>query len=175
MDSAYIIGVGMIRFGKYLNGSVRGMAREAFELVLKDAGLTKDAIEAAYISNTFWGMFSNQHSIKGEVMLWDIGMNGIPIVNCENACAGASTALHLGYTAIRAGMYDVVLALGSEKITHENKALSLSAYATCMDVENFDKQLKMFEDMTRKLDFKIPEGETPPGVGRSVFMDAYAM
>jgi acetyl-CoA acetyltransferase len=165
----------MIRFGKYLNGSVRGMAREAFELVLKDAGLTKDAIEAAYISNTFWGMFSNQHSIKGEVMLWDIGMNGIPIVNCENACAGASTALHLGYTAIRAGMYDVVLALGSEKITHENKALSLSAYATCMDVENFDKQLKMFEDMTRKLDFKIPEGETPPGVGRSVFMDAYAM
>jgi len=72
------------------------MAKEALELVLKDAGLAKDAIQAAYVSNTFWGMFSNQHSIRGEVMLWDIGMNGIPIVNCENACAGASTALHLG-------------------------------------------------------------------------------
>ena len=118
----------MIRFGKYLDGSVKGMAKEALELVLKDAGLAKDAIQAAYVSNTFWGMFSNQHSIRGEVMLWDIGMNGIPIVNCENACAGASTALHLGYTAIRAGMYDVVLALGSEKITHTNKALSLSAW-----------------------------------------------
>ena len=174
MDEVYIIGVGMIRFGKYLDGSVRGMAKEALELVLKDAGLTKDAVQAAYVSNTFWGMFSNQHSIKGEVMLWDIGMNGIPIVNCENACAGASTALHLGYTAIRAGMYDVVLALGSEKITHPNKALSLSAYATCMDVENFDKQIRMFQEVTKKLDFKLPDGETPPGEGRSVFMDAYA-
>ena len=174
MDDVYIIGVGMIRFGKYLEGTVKGMAKEALELVLKDAGLTKDLIQAAYVSNTFWGMFSNQHSIKGEVMLWDIGMNGIPIVNCENACAGASTALHLGYTAIRAGMYDVVLALGSEKITHPNKALSLSAYATCMDVENFDKQIQMFQEVTKKLDFKVPDGETPPGEGRSVFMDAYA-
>ena len=175
MDDVYIIGIGMIRFGKYLDGSVRGMAKEALELVLKDAGLTKDAIQAAYVSNTFWGMFSNQHSIRGEVMLWDTGMMGIPIVNCENACAGASTALHLGYTAVRAGMYDVVLALGSEKITHPNKALSLSAYATCMDVENFEKQISMFQEMTKKIDFKLPEGETPPGEGRSIFMDAYAM
>ena len=175
MDDVYIIGVGMIRFGKYLDGSVRGMAKEALDLVLKDAGLRKDAIQAAFVSNTFWGMFSNQHSIRGEVMLWDTGMRGIPIVNCENACAGASTALHLGYTAIRAGMYDVVLALGSEKITHPNKALSLSAYATCMDVENFEKQINMFMDISKKLDFKLPDGETPPGEGRSIFMDAYAM
>ena len=62
-------------------------------------------------------------SIRGEVMLWDMGIDRIPIVNCENACAGASTALYLGYTAIKAGMFDVVLALGSEKITHESAAL----------------------------------------------------
>ncbi|HOJ13856.1 MAG TPA: thiolase family protein [Deltaproteobacteria bacterium] len=175
MSDVYIIGVGMIRFGKYLDGSVRGMAKEAFDLVLKDAGIPKEAIEAAYVSNTFWGMFSNQHSIKGEVMLWDIDMNGIPIVNCENACAGASTAVHLGYTAIKAGMYDVVLALGSEKITHQNKALSLSAYATCMDVENLESHINMFMELTKKLDFRLPDGETPPGEGRSIFMDAYAM
>jgi len=174
MNDIYVIGVGMIRFGKYLDGSVREMAKEAFDLVLKDAGLTKEAIEAAYISNTFWGMFSNQHSIKGEVMLWDMDMNGIPMVNCENACAGASTAMHLAYTAIKAGMYDCVLALGSEKITHPNKALSLSSYAACMDVENFESHLKMLQGITEKIDFKLPDGETPPGEGRSVFMDAYA-
>lgn len=175
MDNVYVIGVGMNRFGKYLDGSVRGMAKEAVDLVLKDAGLGKDDIQAAYVSNTFWGMFSNQHSIRGEVMLWDIPMRGIPIVNCENACAGASTALHLGYAAIKAGMYDVVLALGSEKITHENKALSLSAYATCMDVENFVKHIEMFQEVSKQINFKVPEGETPPGEGRSIFMDAYAM
>lgn len=175
MNNVYIIGVGMIRFGKYPDGSVRAMAGDAAKLAFDDAGLSKDDIQAAYVANTFWGMFSNQHSIRGEVMLWDMGLRGIPIVNCENACAGASTALHLGYTAIRAGMYDVVLALGSEKITHENKALSLSAYATCMDVENFEEHINMFMEINKKLDFKLPDGETPPGEGRSIFMDAYAL
>ncbi|HON38737.1 MAG TPA: thiolase family protein [Deltaproteobacteria bacterium] len=175
MDNVYVIGVGMIRFGKYLDGSVRGMAIDALNLTLADAALGIEDLQAAYVSNSFWGMFSNQHSIRGEVMLWDTGLSGLPIVNCENACAGASTAFHLGYTAILSGMYDVVLALGSEKISHQNKALSLSAYATCMDVENFESHINMLMDLNQKLDFTPPPGETPPGEGRSIFMDAYAM
>ena len=175
MNDIFVIGTGMIRFNKYPDGTVRGMARDAVELVLKDAGLEKSDIQAAYVSNTFWGMFAGQHSIRGEVMLWDLGMDRIPIVNCENACAGASTALYLGYTAIKAGMFDVVLALGSEKITHENKAMSLGAYATCMDVENFAAHLKMFEELSKRFTVKMPDGQSPPGEGRSVFMDAYAM
>ena len=175
MDDVYIIGVGMIRFDKYFDGSVRGMAKDAVNLVLADAGLKKEDIQAAYVSNTFWGMFSNQHSIRGEIMLRDIGIQGIPIVNCENACAGASTALYLGYTAIKSGMCEVALALGSEKITNANKALSLAAYASCMDVEAAAKSYERYLEMNKKLDFKPPEGETPPGEGRSIFMDAYAM
>ena len=81
MDNVYIIGVGMIRFGKYPQGTVRGMANEAVQLVLDDAGLEKDDIQAAYVSNTFWGMFSNQHPIRGEVMLWNVELKRIPIVN----------------------------------------------------------------------------------------------
>ncbi|MGC9325678.1 MAG: thiolase family protein [Desulfomonilia bacterium] len=175
MSDVFVIGSGMIRFNKYPDKTVRGMAHEAIDLVLKDAGLNKEDIQAAYVSNTFWGMFSNQHSIRGEVMLWDIGIDRIPIVNCENACAGASTAFYLGYTAIRAGMFDVILALGSEKITHPNKALSLGAYASCMDVENFAEHIRMFEELSQRFTVQIPEDQTPPGEGRSIFMDAYAM
>ncbi|MBN2283233.1 MAG: thiolase family protein [Deltaproteobacteria bacterium] len=175
MDDVYVIGIGMIRFNKYPDATVTGMATQAVDLVLKDAGLGKKDIQAAYVSNTFWGMFSNQHSIRGEVMLWHMGIDTIPIVNVENACAGASTAFLLGYTAIKAGMHDVVLAIGSEKITHENKALSLGAYASCMDVEHFDEHIKMFEEVSKQVNVKIPEGQSPPGEGRSIFMDAYAM
>jgi len=175
MDDVYVIGIGMIRFNKYPQATVTGMAKEAVGLVLKDAGLEKKDIQAAYVSNTFWGMFSNQHSIRGEVMLWHMGIDKIPIVNVENACAGASTAFLLGYTAIKAGMHDVVLALGSEKITHENKALSLGAYASCMDVEHFDEHIKMFEEVSKQIKVTVPEGQTPPGEGRSIFMDANAM
>ncbi len=175
MNDVFVIGVGMIRFNKYPDKTVRGMGVEATNLALKDAGLTKEDIQAAYVSNTFWGMYANQHSIRGEIILRDMGIDGIPIVNCENACAGASTAMHLGVNAIKAGMCDVVLALGTEKITHENKALALGAYASCMDVENLDKALNLFISVSKTINIEIPEGETPPGSDRSIFMDAYAM
>jgi len=175
MSNVYIIGLGMIRFNKYPDRDVREMAHAATRLVLSDAGLEKEALEAAFFSNTFWGMFDNQHSIRGQVVLRSMGIEAIPVTNVENACAGAATALHMAYTGIRAGMYDVALALGSEKITNPNKALSLSAYATAMDVGNFENQLKLMETINQQLDFKIPEDQTPPGDGRSIFMDAYAM
>lgn len=172
--NAYIIGIGMIRFSKYPNRNVRDMAIEAIDLCLKDCELEKKDLQAAFFSNTFWGMFSNQHSIRGQVVLRSMGIGSIPVINVENACAGASTALYLAVMGIKAGMYDCALAVGSEKITHEDKTVSLMAYASCMDIENFDKQLKLFEEVNKKLNFKIPE-DGPPGQGRSIFMDAYAM
>ena len=125
MANIYIIGLGMIRFNKYPDRDVRDMAHEAVNMALEDAGIKKEDLEAAFFSNTFWGMFSNQHSIRGQVMLRSMGIGAIPVTNVENACAGASTALHMAYTGIRAGMYDVAIAIGSEKITNPNKALSL--------------------------------------------------
>ncbi|MFH0997098.1 MAG: thiolase family protein [Pseudomonadota bacterium] len=174
-NTVYIIGLGMIRFNKYPDRDVRDMAHEATRLALADAGIDKSVLEAAYFSNTFWGMFANQHSIRGQVVLRSMGVESIPVTNVENACAGASTALHLAYTGIRADMFDVALALGSEKITHANKALSLGAYASCMDVGNFEKHLNMMMELTRTFTVKIPEDQAPPGDGRSIFMDAYAM
>ena len=164
----------MIRFSKYPDKTVRSMAEEAIELVLKDAGLDKKDMQAVFFSNTFWGMFSNQHSIRGQVILRGMGIDRIPVTNVENACAGGSTALHLAYAGIRAGMYDVALAIGSEKISHPDKNLSLGAYASCMDVENFEEHINMIMEVSKTFKVDIPEDQTAPGEGRSIFMDAYA-
>ena len=174
MSNVYIIGLGMIRFNKYPDRGVRDMAHEAARMALEDAQLESRALEAAFFSNTFWGMFSNQHSIKGQVVLRSMGIGTIPVTNVENACAGASTALHLAYTGIKADMYDVALALGSEKITDESKAKSLGAYAACMDVENFDQHMDMLVEHSRTFSKGMPVEDSVPGSGRSVFMDAYA-
>ncbi len=175
MTNVYIAGLGMIRFNKYPDRGVRDMAHEVVRLALADAGLENKDIQAAFFANTFWGMFSNQHSIRGQVVLRSMGIGAIPVVNVENACAGASTALHLAYAGIRAGLYEVAIAIGSEKITDPDKMKSLSAYATCMDVDNFATQLEMMEKANSMFQVEIPEGQTPPGAGRSIFMDAYAM
>ena len=175
MGNVYIIGLGMIRFNKYPDGNVRDMAAVVADQALKDAGIGKDSLQAVFFSNSFWGMFANQHSIRGQVVMRSMGVGQIPVVNVENACAGASTALHLAFQGVRSGAYEVALALGSEKITHPNKALSLSAYATAMDVENFELQMQKMEELGRTLAVKVPADQTPPGEGRSIFMDAYAM
>lgn len=141
---------------------------------LTDAGIERSCLEAAFVANGFWGMFSNQHSIRGQVMLNPLQIQGIPIVNCENACAGASTAFHLAYTAIRAGMYDCVLALGVEKISNADRMLSLQSYASCLDVEDAGRHIEEMIRLSSQLDLEIPDSGAP-GEGRSIFMDLYAL
>ena len=175
MRDVYVIGVGMIRFGKYPDQTVRTMAEKAVKLVLEDSQLDKKDLQAAFFSNTFWGMFANQHSIRGQVVLRGMGIDKIPVTNVENACAGAATALHLAYVGIKADMFDCVLALGSEKITCPDKLRSMQAYASCMDMENFQSHIQMIMDVGRSFNVEIPEDESAPGQGRSIFMDAYAM
>lgn len=175
MNDVYIIGVGMNRFGKYPGETVRTMAELVIQQALADAGLAKGDIQAGYFSNTFWGMFDNQHSIRGQVVFRRLGMDRIPVTNVENACAGASTALHLAWTGIKAGLFEVAMAVGSEKITNPDKAKSLAAYATCMDVENFMEHIASIQKISTSFQLAIPDGQSDPGQGRSIFMDAYAM
>jgi acetyl-CoA acetyltransferase len=175
MRDVFIIGAGMIRFGKYADETVRTMAEKAVYLALEDAGLEKRDLQAAFFSNTFWGMYTNQHSIRGQVVLRGLGIDKIPVTNVENACAGASTALHLTYMGVRAGMFDVALAIGSEKITSPNKIQALQAYASCMDMENFQSHVQMILEVGKSFAIDLPPDDSAPGQGRSIFMDAYAM
>lgn len=175
MNDVYIIGVGMNRFGRHADDTVKSMAQDVIKETLLDAKLQKEDIQAGYFSNTFWGMFDGQHSIRGEIVFRSLGMDKIPVVNVENACAGASTAMHLAWTAIKAGVVDAAIAVGSEKITSPDKAKSLGAYASCMEVSNIDGQIADLMRYGEGLDLPIPEDETPPGTGRSIFMDCYAM
>ncbi len=174
MEEVFIIGVGMNRFGKYLDMSLKELAEQGVAAALADAGIAREDLEASFVANSFWGMFADQHSIRGQVMLRPLEIQGIPIVNTENACAGASTALHLAYTAIRAGMYECALALGVEKICHEDRMLSLKSYATCLDVEEFPQHIQSLMALSDSLEIDIPDSGAP-GEGRSVFMDLYAI
>lgn len=130
-----MIGRGMTRFAKFLDRPLRDMAHEAVNAALSDAGLSSADIEAAYCSNAIAGLITNQEMIRGQVALRSMGFEGLPIINTENACASGSTAVHLAWTAIKAGLYDVVLVLGAEKMTHPDKRKTALAVATALDVE----------------------------------------
>lgn len=171
MRNVAIVGAGMTRFGKFLERSMKDLAREAVQDALKSAGVEQQALQAAVVGNAMAGLVTGQECIRGQVVLRDMGIGGIPIVNTENACASSSTAFHLAWLYIASGMYDVVLALGMEKLYHEDKTVSFKAIGSAVDVE-FVQQI-MAAMKASKSSSQGKPGE--PGKSRSMFMDFYAM
>lgn len=179
-DNVYILGVGMIKFGKFFEKSIKQMTGEALELVLEDCGLIRADIEAAWFSNTGWGMSAFQHSIRGQVALTVNGLEKIPMTNVENACASGSTAFHGGWTAIKAGLYDCVLAIGTEKMYSEDRAKMMQGFIAGTDVEETMKFMAEFAEKEQKrkeqeAKEKGTEVKKEKTGGHSVFMDFYAM
>ena len=176
-DNVYILGASMNKFGKYLDKSIKTLTGESLSGVLKDADLTAADIQAAWFSNTGWGMHDFQHCIRGQVALSANGLDKIPITNVENACASASTALHGAWTAIKAGLYDCVLAIGTEKVYSEDRKLMMKGFMSGTDVEVTTQYIEqMKQEARRKAEASDKSGDKKekPG-GHSVFMDFYAM
>ena len=178
-DDIYIIGVGMIKFGKWLERDVKDLTREALENVLEDCNLTREDIQAAWYSNTMWGLYSFQHSIRGQVALTANGLQGIPVTNVENACASASTALHGAWTAVKAGLYDCALAIGVEKQYNEDRAKVMGSFIAGTDVEEMAKRAADLKEAEKKRSEqeakeKGSEAQKEKAGGHSAFMDFYA-
>lgn len=177
MREVYIIAVGMTRFGKHLDKTEKDLTAEAFARTMDDASELKISdIQSAFFANTAWGFFSMQHSIKGQVALRPLGIEGIPITNVENACACASTALHCAYKDVASGMYECSLAIGMEKLYNENKAKSMMAFNAGIDVSNMKEHMEALKGIMDgvKLDIPFDDGGAGAGKTRSAFMDVYA-
>jgi acetyl-CoA acyltransferase len=164
MRQVALIGAGMTRFGKHINRSMKDLTHEAVEAALRSAGINKEALEAATVGNAVAGLVTGQECIRGQVVLRELGIGGIPVINTENACASSSTAFHLAWLYVASGMYDTVLALGMEKLFHPDKRRTFQAIASGLDVE-------LADEFARQM-----SGEQSAGAGesRSVFMDYYA-
>src|SRR5882757_9204273 len=135
MTSAYIIGAGQTRCGRFPTATVASLAIEALDAALDDAGVTEPRIDAIFFSNALSGLMTGQECVRGQVALRHSRYGGIPTVNVENACASGSTALHLACMAIDAGTYQTVAVVGSEKMSHPDKRRSIQALAGAADVD----------------------------------------
>ena len=111
MRDVFVVGVGMIKFGRFKDRSVEHLGAEAALLALKDAGLTIKDIELFASGNLL-----QAGAMVGQRIMQHLGQTGIPIVNVANACATGSTAFREAYMAVASGAYDVTLAVGSEQM-----------------------------------------------------------
>jgi acetyl-CoA acyltransferase len=109
VSHVFVVGVGMIKFGRFPNRTLEDIGAEAALMALDDAGLTIHDMQAFYSGNVYERMV-------GQRIMRVIGQTGIPVVNCSNACASGATAFREGWMGVKAGVHDLVLAVGVEKM-----------------------------------------------------------
>jgi acetyl-CoA acyltransferase len=155
-----IAGVGMHPFGRFPGMSLRDLGGVAALAALKDSNIGVKDVEAAFVSNSLGGALQGQEMIRGQTFLRDIGIGGIPIFNVENACAGASTALHLAIASIRAEQHRCVLVLGVEKMFVAERSRTLKALQSAADIEVIaDLGLQFTAVYAMRLQERLARGE----------------
>lgn len=171
-QGVYVAGVGMTAFGNHLARGLKDLAGEAIRAALGDSGLTAGDINAAYVGTAAAGAITGQICVPGQVVLRSLGIGAIPVVNVENACASASTAFHQAFTLLAAGVYDVVLAVGMDKLYHPDKQRTFDVFTGAIDVEDMDNVAAAIGEELRAAGG--PPDLAGAGTSRSLFMDIYA-
>src|SRR5687767_12412197 len=111
--TVYILGAGMVPFGKHTDTPLSMLAAAAVNAALADAGIDSEEIGATYMGTQWGGSMVGQRALK------NTGMLGMPIVNVENACSSGSTALHLARMAVAAGVYEACLVIGGDQLSKQ--------------------------------------------------------
>jgi acetyl-CoA acetyltransferase len=110
MREVCVLGVGIHKFGRFPDKDLGDLGREAILMALDDAGCSPKDIQAG-----FGGRVQNPNTTALRLVS-EVFQTGIVIDNVEKACATSSTAVRLATWAIGAGLYDVVLCVGAEKM-----------------------------------------------------------
>jgi acetyl-CoA acetyltransferase len=159
MRQVNVIGVGITKFGKAEQPTLRALGSAAIHDAIADSGLAVSEIELVVHGSAMAGLMSGQEMIRGQVVTADSGLTGAALINVENACATSSTGLHVALNAIRAGEYDTAVVCGTEVMTSDKRA-AISALTSGADVERLP-------EYNRRLTGR-------DGPAESFFMEVYA-
>jgi len=134
MRSVSVIGIGETKMGKLPDRSLRSLIEEAGKKAIADAGIDKEMIKALYMGN-FNAQYLCHQGHMGPLASEVLGLGTIPTLRTEGACASGSLAFRQAMIAIAAGVYDVVLVGGVEKMTHCATEVVTTGIASAADVE----------------------------------------
>ncbi len=132
MRDVAIVGVGLSRWGEVWDGSLRTLWTEAALAALDDAGL--DRVDSITVGCMTPGLYVGQEHL-GAMVADELGMAGVPATRVESACASGGVALRTGFAEVAAGLADVVLVSGVEKMTDVSGDECTAALAAAADAE----------------------------------------
>jgi acetyl-CoA acyltransferase len=168
MRDVFVAGIGMTPFGRHLDKTHTDLTRWSVQDALADAGIAPSAIDMAVYANVTQAFVSGEMSIPAEYALRPLGISGVKAVHVEAACASATMAFHIAYDYIRAGLADVALVVGTEKLYSNDPARKFAVFQQPLDIEEAQRYLAVTAGKLAP----VPDGAQTPSV--NALMDAYA-
>lgn len=120
-DKVAIIGMGCTKFGERWGSSPEDLLVEAAQEAFQDAGVEAKDIKAAWLGTMISGW-------SGQLLAKALKLDYIPITRVENYCATGSDAFRNACFGVAAGMYDMVMVAGVEKLKDTGYTGLLSPY-----------------------------------------------
>ena len=112
-DKVAILGMGCSKFGERWDKEADDLMLEAFAEAIKDAGIEKNQIQAAWLATAIEEAHVGKSGIPLAIAL---RLPYIPVTRVENYCASGSEAFRGAVYAVASGAVDMALALGVEKL-----------------------------------------------------------
>src|ERR1700736_201877 len=118
MRQVAVVGIGKTNFGAFPDRDLRSLAVEAGQKALENAGAKSSQVEAYYLGNFAGPSFVGQNHLAPYIAA-GMGISGVPATRFEAACASSGSAFFHAASAVAAGLYDIVLVAGVEKMTSQ--------------------------------------------------------
>lgn len=131
MRRVAVIGVGVTKFGKHDRTSAELFAEAAGEAI-RDADVNPSAIQALYYGNVTGGEGEKQLHM-GPLAATLLGIPTIPTTRFENACATSHAAFRHAVMEIGAGVSDIVMVGGAERVLNIPTDAATEYFAYCSD------------------------------------------
>ena len=132
MRAVAVIGAGKTHFGAFPDRDLRSLAVEAGEKCLRNANAAPSRIESFYLGNFSGPAFVGQNHLAPYVST-ALNIQDVPSTRIEAACASSGSAFYHAWTEVAAGVHDVVMVVGVEKMTSQTTARTSEILAEAGD------------------------------------------
>ncbi len=136
-----VVGVGITKFGRFDDSSVELFSQAAMDAIV-ESNLEPRGIQAIFVGNCYGDLVESQANIAAHCAS-DLGIAGVPANRYDGACASASVAIREAFIWVASGVYDIVLAGGTER-----SASMGTAYATRVFQFASDCKYEIFTGLT---------------------------